>query len=58
MNALEVHGEHVFLEWIQTLRKGPIDLNDLRIEVDEWLIWLNRGFDRRAANERMQTLSR
>jgi hypothetical protein len=58
MNALEVHGEHEFLEWIQTLREVQIDLNDLRVEVDEWLIWLARGFDRRAANELLQTLAR
>jgi hypothetical protein len=53
MNALEVHGEHEFLEWIETLRKGQIDVNDLRVEADEWLIWLDRRFDRRAANERL-----
>ena len=48
MNALEVHGEHEFLEWIETLREGQIDVNDLRVEADEWLIWLDRSFDRRA----------
>ncbi|WP_201700356.1 IS1096 element passenger TnpR family protein [Paraburkholderia hiiakae] len=58
MNALEVHGEHEFFEWIETLREGQIDVNDLRVEADEWLIWLDRCFDRRAANERLQTLAR
>ena len=58
MNALEVHGEHEFLEWIETLREGQIDVNDLRVEADEWLIWLDRSFDRRAANKRLQTLAR
>ena len=58
MNALEVHGEHQFLEWIETLREGQIDVNDLRVEADEWLIWLDRSFDRRAANKRLQTLAR
>ena len=58
MNALEVHSEHEFLEWIETLRGSQIEVNDLRVEVDEWLIWLDRCFDRRAANERLQTLAR
>ena len=58
MNALEVHGEHEFLEWIETLREGQIDVGDLRVEADEWLIWLDRRFDRRAANERLRTLAR
>jgi hypothetical protein len=31
MNALEVHGEHEFLEWIETLREGQIKMNDLRV---------------------------
>jgi hypothetical protein len=44
MNALEVHGEHEFLDWIETLRECQIDLNDLRVEVDEWLVWLEWGF--------------
>ncbi|HKR43258.1 MAG TPA: plasmid pRiA4b ORF-3 family protein [Paraburkholderia sp.] len=58
MNAMEVHGEYEFLEWIETLREGQIDMCDLRIEADEWLIWLDGRFDRRAANERLQTLAR
>ena len=58
INALEVHGEHEFLEWIETLRGSQIEVNDLRAEVDEWLIWLDRCFDRCAANERLQTLAR
>ena len=32
MNALEVHGEHEFLEWIETLREGQINVSDLRVE--------------------------
>ncbi|QBR04197.1 hypothetical protein E1956_44510 (plasmid) [Paraburkholderia pallida] len=58
MNALEVHGEHEFLERIETLREGQIDVNVLHVEADEWLIWLDRGFDRRAADERLQVLAR
>ncbi|MDN7182229.1 hypothetical protein M0D69_30280 [Caballeronia sp. SEWSISQ10-4 2] len=58
MNALEVHSEHEFLEWIETLRGSQIEVNDLRVEVDEWLIWLDWCFDRCAANERLQTLAR
>lgn len=33
-------------------------MDNLRIEADEWLIWLDRRFDRRVANERLQTLAR
>jgi hypothetical protein len=58
MKALEEHGEYEFLEWLETLRENRIDLNDLRVEADEWLFWLDRRFDRRAANERLQTLAR
>jgi len=38
--------------------EGQIDVGDLRVEADEWLIWLDRRFDRRAANERLRTLAR
>jgi hypothetical protein len=58
MKALENHGEYEFLEWLETLRENRIDLNDLRVEADKWLFWLDRSFDRRAANERLQTLAR
>jgi hypothetical protein len=60
----KVRGEREFLERIETLRGGQIDLSDLRVEADEWLIslisltWLDRHFDRPAANERLQTLAR
>lgn len=33
-------------------------MDNLRIEADEWLIWLDRRFDCRVANERLQTLAR
>ncbi|BCG04578.1 hypothetical protein PPGU19_091460 (plasmid) [Paraburkholderia sp. PGU19] len=54
--GLEGHGEYEFLEWLETLRENRIEVNDLRIEVDEWLIWLDRCFDSREANERPPTL--
>ncbi|WP_167284735.1 hypothetical protein [Paraburkholderia sp. Cy-641] len=58
MNALEVRGEHAFFRWIETLLGGQIDVNDLRVEADEWQVWLERGFDWCAANERLQILAR
>jgi len=57
MTALEEHGEFEFFEWIETLRDNPIEVNHLRVEADEWLFWLDRRFDRRAANERLHTLA-
>ena len=30
---------------------------ELHVELDEWLTWLGRSFDRRAANERLRALS-
>lgn len=50
MNALPVHGEHEFLEWIETLREGEIAVNDLRVEAYEWHVWVDRRFDLRAAH--------
>jgi hypothetical protein len=58
MKALDEHGEYKFLEWLETLRENWLEVNDLRVEVAEWLIWLDRCFDRQAANERLQTLAR
>ena len=57
MTALEEHGEFEFFEWLETLRENPIEMNTLRVEADEWLFWLDRRFDRRAANERLHTLA-
>ena len=57
MTALEEHGEFEFFEWLGTLREKPIEVNNLRVEADEWLFWLDRRFDRRAANERLHTLA-
>ncbi|EUC12595.1 hypothetical protein [Paraburkholderia hospita] len=57
MKALEEHSEYEFLEWLETLLENRIELNDLRVEADEWLFWLDRRFDRWAANERLQTLA-
>jgi hypothetical protein len=57
MVAREEHGEFEFFEWLETLCENRIEVNDLRVEVDEWLIWLDRCFDRRAANERLRALA-
>ncbi|EIM93702.1 hypothetical protein WQE_48218 [Paraburkholderia hospita] len=57
MTALEVHSEFEFFEWLETLRENPIEVNHLRVEADEWLFWLDRRFDWRAANERLHTLA-
>ena len=58
MKALEEHGEYEVLEWLETLRENRIEVNELCVQADEWLTWLDRCFDRRAANERLQTLAR
>ena len=57
MTPQEEHGEFEFFEWLETLRDNPIEVNHLRVEADEWLFWLDRRFDRRAANERLHTLA-
>ena len=38
MKALENHGEHQFLAWPEALRDNCMEVNDLRVEVDEWLL--------------------
>ena len=40
MKALEEHGEYEFLEWLETLRENRSKVNELRVGVNEWLIWL------------------
>jgi Plasmid pRiA4b ORF-3-like protein len=58
MKDLEEHGEYEFLEWRETLRENRSEVNELRVGVNEWLIWLDRRFDRRAANARLQERAR
>ena len=52
----EERSEYEFVEWIESLREGPIVVDELRDEVDEWLVWLDRRFDRRTANDRLQEI--
>ncbi len=49
-------GEYEFLDWIESLREGPIVLEDLRDEVDQWLTWPDRRFDRQIFNDRLRRL--
>ncbi len=34
------------MEWLESLRERPIELDELRNEVDQWLTWLDRRFNR------------
>lgn len=52
LETRDERSEYEFLDWLGSLREGPIVLDDLRDEVDQWLVWLDRRFDRRTANER------
>ncbi|MCY0854004.1 plasmid pRiA4b ORF-3 family protein [Cupriavidus sp. D39] len=56
LESKEERSEYEFLEWIESLREGPIVLDELRDEVDKWLVWLDRRFDRRTANDRLQEI--
>jgi hypothetical protein len=58
MKALQTHGGHDFLEWLEALRDNCTKANGLCAEVDEWLVWLDRCFDRPAANERLHNFAR
>src|SRR5215831_11313909 len=37
LEAKDERGEFEFLDWLESLREGPIVLEDLRDEVDRWL---------------------
>ena len=53
LEAKDERSEYEFLDWLESLREGPIVLDELRDEVDQWLVWLDRHFDRRTANDRL-----
>ncbi|QBY55233.1 plasmid pRiA4b ORF-3 family protein [Cupriavidus oxalaticus] len=48
--------EWEFMEWIESLRERSIDLDELRDEVDQWVTWLDRRFDRKVVNDRLRQL--
>lgn len=48
--------EWEFMEWLESLRERPIELDELRDEVDQWLTWLDRRFDRQIVNDRLREL--
>lgn len=48
--------EWEFMEWLESLRERDIELDELRDEVDKWLNWLDRRFDRQIVNDRLQQL--
>jgi hypothetical protein len=56
MEARDERSEYEFLDWLESLREEPIVLEDLRDEVDGWLTWLDRRFDRQIVNDRLREL--
>ncbi|CAG2160853.1 plasmid pRiA4b ORF-3 family protein [Cupriavidus numazuensis] len=54
LEARDEHSEYEFLDWIESLRERPVVLEDLRDEVDRWLTWLDRRFDRQTVNDRLR----
>ncbi|KAF7961432.1 hypothetical protein AWV80_00310 [Cupriavidus sp. UYMU48A] len=52
--ARNEHSEYEFLDWIESLREGPIVLEDLRVKVDRWLTWLDHRFDCQTVNDRLR----
>ena len=45
-----------FMEWLESLCERPIELDELRDEVNQWLTWLDRRFDRQIVNDRLRNL--
>jgi len=58
LEARDERSEYEFLDWLESLREGPIALEDLRDEVDGWLTWLDRRFDRQTVNDRLREFER
>ncbi|WP_454753732.1 plasmid pRiA4b ORF-3 family protein [Cupriavidus necator] len=56
LEVRESRSEWEFMEWLESLRERPIELNELRDEVDQWLTWLDRRFDRQIVNDRLREL--
>uniref|UniRef100_UPI00129D6A3E plasmid pRiA4b ORF-3 family protein n=1 Tax=Cupriavidus necator TaxID=106590 RepID=UPI00129D6A3E len=56
LEAGEERSEWEFVEWLESLRERPIELDALRDEVDQWLTWLDRRFDRQIVNDRLRQL--
>ncbi|NUA31298.1 plasmid pRiA4b ORF-3 family protein [Cupriavidus basilensis] len=62
LETRDERSEYEFLDWLESLREGTIVLDELRDEVDQWLVrlvrlvWLDRRFDRRTANDRLQEI--
>ncbi len=54
LEARDERCEYEFLDWLESLREGPVVLEDLRDEVDRWLTWLDRRFDRQIVNDRLR----
>ncbi len=43
-----------FMEWLESLRERPFELDALCDEVNQWLTWLDRRFDRQTVNDRLR----
>ncbi|WP_349604957.1 plasmid pRiA4b ORF-3 family protein [Cupriavidus sp. DF5525] len=56
LEVRESRSEWEFMEWLESLRERSIELNELRDEVDQWLTWLDRRFDRQIVNDRLREL--
>jgi hypothetical protein len=59
MNELDQHGECDFYEWLEERfprLQQELDVEDFRDELEAWRPWVERSFDRKAANVRLQNL--
>jgi hypothetical protein len=56
LEVRETWSEWEFIEWLESLRERPIERDELRDEVDQWLTWLDRRFDRQIVNDRLRQL--
>jgi len=57
MHALDEHGEFDFYEWLDERFKQvrrDLDVEDFRDELEAWRPWVERAFDRKAANARLR----
>jgi energy-coupling factor transporter ATP-binding protein EcfA2 len=56
LEVREEWSEWELLDWLESLRERPIELDELRDEVDQWRTWLDRRFDRQTVNDRLRQL--
>ena len=56
MDALDEHGEYDFHEWLEERLEEDLDVAAFREELEAWRPWVERSFDRKAANIRLRNL--